>query len=217
MTTHETVRPVTQGQFRDIAATMIGAIPDLSFEDANQVIGGKGNLVAGIQELFARFKSDAKSLLELLTTIILPATTRFIARDHFKVDISPEAPVQIAYLGDNFKNHFLGKVEENVPEARVRIHRLIRPSLDAPIVAALGEKHEAFLAHLHQLLLRQPKGEQGDLLTDGYANIFYVRDAGNTLWAVGARWCGGGWRVDANSVGSPREWRDDDQVIACDS
>lgn len=51
---NETVRPMTQGQWKDIIATMIGAVPDLSFDEANRVVGKKGALVADIREVFTR-------------------------------------------------------------------------------------------------------------------------------------------------------------------
>lgn len=54
MEIHETVRQMTHGQFKDIVATLIGAIPELTFDEAKRVIGDKGNLVVSIREVFER-------------------------------------------------------------------------------------------------------------------------------------------------------------------
>lgn len=158
-----------------------------------------------------------RRILEFIKTVVVSATPRFVASDHFKVDVSPEAKVKIAFIGDNFKDNFLGTTEEDVLPTKLRIHRLTESSLDAPIIAALGGRHETKLAHLHQLLLRQPKGEEGDLLTNGYANIFYIRDATNKLWAVDVGWSDAGWRVSAFSVEDPHGWLDGRQVFSRDS
>ncbi|MEK9134760.1 MAG: hypothetical protein AAB451_00415 [Patescibacteria group bacterium] len=43
----------TDGQRRDIAATIVAAIPhDLSFKEAQEIIGGKGPFIANIREVF---------------------------------------------------------------------------------------------------------------------------------------------------------------------
>lgn len=114
--------------------------------------------------------------------------------------------VKFWYFGDNFQEHFLKKVEEGVEPATIKIYRLKEDSLDLPIIAALGDNHETKLLHLWELLKKQPKGEDGVLLTNGYANIFYIRAINGTLWAVHAYWGGGGWSVYAHSVGDPDGW-----------
>lgn len=159
--------------------------------------------------------AEAQSLLEPVGTVPMAGVSRFVAADHFRVDIAPEAAVKIAYLGDNFQAVFLGQVEENVERATLRIHRLAQDTLDAPILVALGTKAATSLTQIWELLTRQPSGESGSLLTNGFANIFYVRNAAGVLWAVGAGWGGGGWGVDARSVGGPRRWGAGGQVFSC--
>ena len=58
------------------------------------------------------------------------------------------------------------------------------------------------------LLRLQSNGEGGVLLTNGYANIFYVRDTNGELRAVHVYWYAGygDWRVHARSVGYPGAW-----------
>lgn len=57
MSTRETVRPMTRKQLKDIVATLIGAIPDdLSFEEAQAAIGGKGQLVKSVAAAFDPYR-----------------------------------------------------------------------------------------------------------------------------------------------------------------
>lgn len=48
----ETVRPMTQGQWKDIIATMVGTVPGLSQTEAQFVIGMKRKFVEGIRDVF---------------------------------------------------------------------------------------------------------------------------------------------------------------------
>jgi len=65
---------------------------------------------------------------------------------------------------------------------------------------------ETTLAAIWALMERQLNGESGILLTNGYANIFYVYDQNGDLRVVHVHWLGDGWSVLASSVGLPREW-----------
>lgn len=60
MTTHETVRKMTDGQRGDIVATMTGAIPpDLTFTEAQSIIGAKGPFIVEIRAVFAKRRTNA--------------------------------------------------------------------------------------------------------------------------------------------------------------
>lgn len=62
METRETVRMMTDGQKSDIIATMVGAIPELTFDEAQYgVIGDKGSFVADIREVFAKRQARVRS------------------------------------------------------------------------------------------------------------------------------------------------------------
>jgi hypothetical protein len=79
---------------------------------------------------------------------------------------------------------------------------------DAGIRENLGANHvfedaKAFLLWLSGALERQSNGEEGDLLVNGYANIFYVRGAGGAVfvvqiyWRAGdGKWCAFASRLD---------------------
>lgn len=148
-------------------------------------------------------------LLERIGTVTIGATERFLAREKFVVDTSRKAKVKIAWLGGNFKNQFLEKAEAPTPEMTLCYARLVHAALDSEIRKEIGTGcEEATLAAIWTLMERQPNGKTGVLLTNGYANIFYVRDTNGTFWAVHVHWfaLGGGWRVSARSVSRPHGW-----------
>lgn len=176
----------------------------LSTEDSQWVIAETKSAIAIFcQAVKNRAKEALEKLLEFITTVTVPATKRFIAKDHFKIGTTDG--VKIAYLGDNFKKVFLsgdGKIEENVTGGDIRVYKLLSSSRDLGIRSEIGEENEeTFLAHLKSLLKLQGSGEEGALLINGYANIFYIRDTEGVLGAVGADWYGVGWYVYARSVG----------------
>ncbi len=164
--------------------------------------------------------TDPKKLLELVTTTSVAACEKFVAKEHFKVDTGRKAKVKIAFLWDTFFKHFLPKTEEGVLAGEIKVHKLLQSSLDAPIMimTELGEPRvfSTTLADLWALLEKQPNGEEGALLVNGYANILYIHDTEGNLWAVSVLWNAGrgGWSVGAFSVGRPSGWDDGRQVLS---
>lgn len=184
----------------------------LSNDDAQYVIQNAGEaielLIAAISNRHkAAAKEVAAVLGEIIATISIPATTKkFVAKDKLILDTSKKAKVKISYLGDNFKTWFLGKTEEAFAGSTIYGRQLTKKSVDTPILAELGGQEETTLTEIYNSMERQANGEAGMLLTNGYANIFYVRDISGTLRAVRVYWYGGGWVVLARSVGYPLEW-----------
>lgn len=158
-------------------------------------------------------KPERHPLLKRIVTITVPAVQRFVCDD----EVLKEA--NVLWTGDNFDCLFKGKVEENVPEQKLAVSRLERASLDAPILTELGDKAEVSLTYMFDLLKKQSKGEDGVLLTNGYANIFYVRGIDGNLWAVDARWSSGNryWDVGAYSVENPDGCYGGSQIFSRDS
>ena len=200
------------------------AVMDFSIPDLIKAIDKKGekitqhlrlvlNAIMSGQDLaLVDTKKDSNELLEPISTVSVSAVSKFVARDHFK--LGEVEGVKIGYIGDSFKSHFLKKVEDNVPEAQLKVLRLKQYSLDPPIITALGDNHETYLAQLWELLKAQPKGENGTLLTNSYMNIFYIRDTDNILWAVLVGWGGGSWSVGADSIDRPYGWRGGNRVFS---
>lgn len=219
----QTVQTITSGNMKDLGSALVQSVPvDLPDEDAVYWIGKKKELHRKIQEVLRRSSGatdvvaslPANALLELVTTTQTPAVEAFNAKE--KLAIGTQDGVKIVWHGDNFKMHFLGKCELDVPAQELRVHKLLEKSLDAPIIAELGGEKlvETSLATMFEMLKKQGQGQKGSLLTNGYANIFYIKDDAGTLWAVYARWYGGGWDLFALSVTDPDSWPRVSQVVS---
>jgi hypothetical protein len=172
-------------------------------EAAINILGGMENwlkLLAG--ELVVK----TASILKLVATITVPGAIKFVAKDMFGPDNSDSIKF---YLGDGFKNHFLGLTEENVGPVEIAVHLLEKDSLDQEIVAELGaEKRVIKLTHFYNLIKAQANSQQDILLVNGWANIAYIQDNEGVFWAVDANWdlFYREWYVDALSVEDPRAW-----------
>lgn len=207
---------ISSGQMKELTAAIIEGIPtDLPFEVAKNWIGKKTKLHKRMKELLFDEKVAKESdILQPTASVSVSGVPKFIAKESFRTD---SQTVKFSYLGDNFKQFFLNKIEENIVSVPLVSYTLKKASLDAPILAELGDRAETTLAYLYELLSKQPNGESGALLTNGYANIFYIRGTDNNFWAVGAFWDGDGWSVRASSVEDPYCWNDGDRVFSRDS
>ena len=186
---------------------------------------------AGLTKDEAQRVNQATGLADLIADYIakhrheVPPILKLVARDinvsgvkRFTADKASLKEANIGWTGDNFDQHFLGKVEENIPDDTLAVHHLKKRSLDAPIRKELGRNREEItLAHFFELLKKQSKGEIGHLLVND-ANIAYIRDKNKTLWAVRAFWDSVGrcWDVDADSVEAPHVWRGGLRVVSRD-
>ena len=174
-------------------------------------IGGSGRIVFD-------------SILELVTTVGIPALEEFRPAQKFKVDTSSNARVKIGYIGDNLRGIIARmKSEPAQTEGELAIHRLTQNSVDAPILAELEDKAVTSLSTLWILLEKQGNGEEGSLLTTGFANILYISEEGEkndgekeiVVWAVRAGWYAeSGWDLSAYPVTSPDRWSADGQVVS---
>jgi hypothetical protein len=152
--------------------------------------------------------------LKQVATAQVTGTQKFVAAEMF----GPNNPDGIQfYLGDNFKKHFLKKIEENVQPANITIHLLEKNSRDPEIMVELGqEKRNIFLAHFYQMIRTQPTGQEGKLLVSGRANIGYISDNEGNVWAVYAFWNSDyrEWYVNADSVERQGGWSAGLQVLS---
>ena len=91
-------------------------------------------------ECLSKFpEPQAESLIQFIGTVAVPARAeKFVARDHFIVETSKKANVKISYLGDNFKEKFLDKIEQPRQETALRYGKLLKSSVDEPIIAEIG-------------------------------------------------------------------------------
>lgn len=183
-------------------------------KDEAQRVAEAGGLNDLIDSYIAQHRYEVPPVLKLVASGIKATGAK-----HFVADKASLKEANIGWTGSNFDQFFLGKVEEDVEDATLAIHRLEKRSVDDPIRKELGqEREEITLAHFFDLLKKQSKGEPGHLLVNGYANIVYIRDKSGTLFAVDAGWgsyCRF-WIVGADSVEDPGGWNRGNQVVSRD-
>jgi len=182
---------------------------ELNLGQIEAIVNKLGGMEGVKRFLAGTVETVVKSILELVNSgIKVSAWSRFVVADNFK-----KGNAGIYYLGDNFQKWFGSKVEANVPSATLSSRTLTQSSVDGPIKAELGENHETFLSWLFEKIEVQSDGREGELLVNGYANIFYVDGR-----VVPAYWdAGHGWYVLAFSVENPYTWDDGDRVFSRNS
>lgn len=182
------VQPASSDQFDEVRIVVIKAFDKLRGRlDGTTAQGWIGNSPAVDRLLEGLLPPEevapSAPLLELVNTVMLVATAgKFVAKDKFVVNISSEAKVKISGTGDNFNNWFLSgnsRIEEPIGETELRYHKLLKASVDGPIITTLGGRElvTTGLTHMYSLMEKQPYGPQsgvGPLLTNGWWNIFYV-------------------------------------------
>ena len=174
------------------------------------------NMVGGEEMVDALIQGRAKlevKLIQILnwlgTTTTSATTEKFVAKEKFVKD---SKEVKFYGIWDNFTEWFLkdnGKIEEPIDSQELRYGNLTKGSVDGPIIAELGgeAKAKTTLTEMFDLLKKQSNGdEEGDLLTNGYANIFYIKDTSGVLRAVRVSRRDDGWYVVACSVENTCDW-----------
>ena len=138
-----------------------------------------------------------------------PGSSEFVVRDHFAVGFEP---VQISYLGANFKTVFLDLVVGAQPAGFYSTMNLTERLTGPQIVEQLGEDRMASLPVAWHLLMLQRAHEPGALFTNGLTNILIPPGAG---YSVGIFWFRGAWSIRAYPFRSdkPRGWFAGNQVI----
>jgi hypothetical protein len=204
---HEEVLTVDNTTLGEALRQVTGPLKDL-----HEKLSGEDGLT-WLEELkkFLR-KEKTWDLLEQVTTFTVPAISAFDAAAHFRVTPEKErksTEVPIGWMNDNA--HLLkGRTEPEVAETVVRVLRLLRPCVDGPIIAYLGGEQVVTTTwgQMYEMMRRQGRGQEGDLLVNGSANIFYIPDIEGQLWAVYCSWDSGYrfWDVGAYPISNPYTW-----------
>ena len=190
------------------------AMKNLTAGQLNAIVkklGGEEGVLKFLRDELVISEAVVKQLLERLpATIGIPAITSFTANKHFVPDTSRKAKVKISCLSDDFKKHFLAKVDKSkVVAENLVVNRLLKSSLSPGIIAALGgeSKVEITIGQFFAVFAKQPNCEDGTLLTNGYANVGYVRNINGVLLVVfGFRWLDNGWFFGARPLDDPEDW-----------
>lgn len=121
-------------------------------------------------------------------------------------------PVKL-WLGDNFKNWILSKMPESFEPPKSVKHILPRSMADKEIISEYKIRPYSSVSELlsviYDKIIKQPNGEEGELLNNGYANIFYVQLEGARVVAVDVDWdsANRGWGLGAYGL-VDRRWFD---------
>jgi hypothetical protein len=208
---------MTSGQKRDLRKLLTDALDEmhLSRDEAQRALGNGGKLKVGVEDLLA--KLSGSDLLEVVATVHIPAIETFSAKNHFEVNQAGEG--KIIRTGSDFRSNFLAddaKVEADIAEANLRMRKLLKPSMDFPIITELGGEGvaETSLGQMYKLIESQRQGQQGILLTNGGANVFFVRDSKGILWGVSCLWSSDHWHVNADPVTCSYRWSAGSQVFS---
>jgi hypothetical protein len=194
-----------------------GCYGKFSSISAQALIEDCSPLVPFFQKALDDYLATSRILRLIAQTTINPVVKPFVVRDHFKRDVSTTAKVRISYLGTNFLSSFNDQVVQPRDGYELAIHKLIKDSRDDGIRAELREHHLTDTAAIYEMMARQPNGEKGDLLTSGYANVFYAVDVNGNVRAVHVGWSSDGWDVNTDPVGNPYSWSGGDWVLSRNS
>lgn len=162
-------------------------------EDVKKASGGEllASLLFVVRE---RAEVVAKSIFTLLRTVKIAAQPDVTtSKEYFK-----EAGVVVA--GSNFEDQFYGLEVPATEETELAVHRLEQASVDAPILAELGNEAEISVSQFRVFLAANRESQEWF--------IFYLRGRDGNIWAVHACWNSFSreWHVRAYSVGYPNVW-----------
>ncbi len=168
-------------------------------EDVKKVSGGE-LLASFLLVVRDRAEVVVKSILTFLRTVRIAAQPAVItSEEYFK-----EAGV--VWANDVFQAEFYGLELSATEEVELAVSKLEEASLDAPILAELGDKAEISVSQFREFLAANRESSEWF--------IFYLsgrngKRAVNADWGVGD----GGWNVLASSVTDPDGWPQGYRVV----
>lgn len=126
------------------------------------------------------------------------------------------------WFGDNFQKWILPKISKTVPVFQGKTAHFDLPTgmNDREIQKNLTNKNpfsvDEFVSVIQNKILKQPNGEDGELLNNGRANIFYVDLGDGTVVAVNVLWFSDGrtWDFRAHDLDDDR-WSAGFRAFSC--
>ncbi len=150
------------------------------------------NIIDAVAELLVGKIVDKTNDLKLkLLTVLKNVIT--VTTSSFSKSLFTSGPVKY-YIWDNFQNWILSKASEVIPAytGTIKSLKLTKNMNDSEILSEIGESNifsiDEVCAIFKALTERQPHGESGDLLNNGYANIIYVRLADKSVVPARVYW-----------------------------
>lgn len=194
MTNSRTTELATAGQVKEMSVIAIETIPTAKITKALGSKLTKGLLKKKLSAMWKEILSEVKVLtLEFLTLVeegIIVASTTLRIKDFFR----HRSGTPKLYIQDNFKNWILDNAPETIEFGGETLSKfkLTKNMYDSEICKELGDPEpftvSELLGTLKSLIGKQSRGEDGILLTNGYANIFYVKLEDGRTVAVHAFW-----------------------------
>jgi len=163
----------------------------------------KRNLIPQMAEKIADLVAGTKTLaLQFLA----------IAKENISISISAFSKSLFTssrsleyYIWDNFQNWILNKASLIIPEFKgtLKTLKLTKNMHDPEILKEIGESNifsiDEVCAIFKALTERQPNGESGELLNNGYSNIIYVRLSDSTVVPADVHWDSDDRRCDLDA------------------
>jgi len=183
-----------------------------------QVMRGQAKIVPVEKPQKERPKPPKPLLGPPVDIITVPDREEFVVPENFA-----------KLWGSNCEKWFRGKVEEPITGAILRAQRLLRPSTDPAIIAALGGSLKARITLADINAAKESGALKKGVVYIGYKEdeirfpadepFSYINEKGDkcVLRAVDFVWSGDGWSAFANSVGLPDEWSAGNQVLSRNS
>lgn len=180
---------------------------EMSTDDRQWVIQNTGAAIGlFVDAVKNRIAKAVDTLFEFIETRMLPAIGKFVIAEKLRVGETVDG-IMVGWIGDNIKNHFLGKKEKAVKAAEVRESKLLKAKRDPAIIAELGgdEKAEITFGQFWEFLKTVDRS---------LWYVSYIRDTNDVLWAVDASWSSGGLYIGADSVDFPGSWRPGSRFVS---
>lgn len=189
----------------------------LTRELAQRILYTGDKLQAQVKEVVAQFicavsieLRAAEDAISLLRSLGLTLTTP--AQPECKVAACFTNKKVFVYRDADFDNWLPAILPASI-EVLVSGHELIKVTDEAELIKV--GKPFTNLTQIENLILRTEKGEETGLITNGYANLFFLQ-VDSSVFAMSARRRDGGWRVGLDRFRAWRGWRGENRFFSLD-
>lgn len=185
-----------------------GAVKDalLTRELAQQILYTGDKLQAKVKEVVGQFicavsielraTEDVISSLRSLGTVSVPQQPECKTKDCFMGKV-------FEYRDSDFDNWLPATLPASA-EVLVNGYEFTKVTTEAELIKV--GKPFTNLKQIEDRILRTEKGENTDLITNGYSNIFFLQ-VGSSVFAVGAVRYSRGWHMFLRRFDARNEWR----------